>query len=535
MDACLLGMCAILHQVFQVPKDKAKSLNLETENELSKALKKSISTDEPFGRILSRLKNGERVPPYEMVNDCLVISLEGESRWCLPKELIPEVMNDYHDRMGHPGIARTLSGIQSSFYRPGLRKTVQDYVASCSKCQRSKPSRQLGWGEKLENKDIPSVAFHTLSLDLVTGLPPSNRHKFDAMVVIQCLFTKMVVIVPCREKLSAEDMGEIWLDHIVCRGFSPARIISDMGPQFISGSWKRLQEKLGTILAFSAPYHQQANPVERSIQTLEIMIRAWCNDHPQHWHRHLKLVELAFNASVSSATGFCPFDLLYTSYRSVWPRLQEPPESTDDLFDRSKAKIIEAQETLKMSQERHRAIYNKKHRSPPDYKEGDLVLVRLTDRPLRTADRNLHKLRQIKRGPYRISEVLSRVAVKLDLSSVPDLPSDVHPVFTVDQVEPFVSRSGTVDVPTFSSEKTTPSSKVPQEEEPNEPRHTRAGQRPRQRFDPQTHEPIATSEHSVGSSNWLDDLFGKPEAGHVLVEKPILYHSRQLRPAEMNY
>lgn len=37
---------------------------------------------------------------------------------------------------------------------------------------------------------------------------------------------------------------------------------------------------------------------------------------------------------------------------------------------------------------------------------------------------------------------MSRVAVKLDLRATPELASDVHPAFTVDQLEPFTGSQG---------------------------------------------------------------------------------------------
>lgn len=118
--------------------------------------------------------------------------------------------------------------------------------------------------------------------------------------MIQFLFTKAVPMILCKEKLSAEDMGKPCLDDLISRGSAPSRLLSDMGPQFVAQSWRNPQQRLGMSLSFPAPYHQQANPVERAIQAIEIILRGWCDDGPHTWSKHLKMVELCFNSTSSS-------------------------------------------------------------------------------------------------------------------------------------------------------------------------------------------------------------------------------------------
>ena len=51
--------------------------------------------------------------------------------------------------------------------------------------------------------------------------------------------------------------------------------------------------------------------MERTIQTLEDMLRACMIDYGGNWVEHLPLVEIAYNNSYHSSIGMAPFEALY--------------------------------------------------------------------------------------------------------------------------------------------------------------------------------------------------------------------------------
>ena len=69
---------------------------------------------------------------------------------------------------------------------------------------------------------------------------------------------------------------------------------------------------MGTELAFSSAYHPQSDgQSERTIQTLEDMLRACCLEWQGSWTVHLPLVEFAYNNSYHSSIGLAPYEALY--------------------------------------------------------------------------------------------------------------------------------------------------------------------------------------------------------------------------------
>ena len=78
----------------------------------------------------------------------------------------------------------------------------------------------------------------------------------------------------------------------------PLSIISDQAPQFTSRFWRSLQKGLGTKVKLSTTFHPQTDgQEERTVQTLEDMLRACIFYFKGNWDKHLPLVEFAYNNS----------------------------------------------------------------------------------------------------------------------------------------------------------------------------------------------------------------------------------------------
>ncbi|GKA72607.1 putative reverse transcriptase domain-containing protein [Tanacetum coccineum] len=89
-------------------------------------------------------------------------------------------------------------------------------------------------------------------------------------------------------------------------------IISDRDSRFTSRFWESLQRALGTRLDMSTAYHPHTNgQSERTIQTLEDMLRARMIDFSIGWDNHLPLVELSYNNNYHSSIKAAPFEALY--------------------------------------------------------------------------------------------------------------------------------------------------------------------------------------------------------------------------------
>ncbi|GKD51592.1 reverse transcriptase domain-containing protein, partial [Tanacetum coccineum] len=69
---------------------------------------------------------------------------------------------------------------------------------------------------------------------------------------------------------------------------------------------------MGTQLDMSTAYHPKIDgQSERTIQTLEDMLRACVIDFGSSWDRHLPLVKFSYNNSYHASIKAAPFEALY--------------------------------------------------------------------------------------------------------------------------------------------------------------------------------------------------------------------------------
>jgi len=69
---------------------------------------------------------------------------------------------------------------------------------------------------------------------------------------------------------------------------------------------------MGTKLQLSTTIHSQTDgQSERTIQVLEVMLRARVLNFGGNWNLYLPLVEFAYNNNYKSTTGMPPFEALY--------------------------------------------------------------------------------------------------------------------------------------------------------------------------------------------------------------------------------
>ena len=194
---------------------------------------------------------------------------------------------------------------------------------------------------------------------------------------------------------------------------NPGRDPSDRDPRFTSRFWPSLQNALGTKLHFSTAFHPQTDgQYERTIQTLEDMLRACVLEFRGSWDTHLPLMEFAYNNSYQTSIGMAPYEALYgrkcrtpVCWDEVGERKLVGPEIVQVTCD--KIKVI--RDRLKIAQDRKKS-YADNRRRDLEFEVGDMVFLRIS--PWKGVLRfgKLGKLSPRYIGPYRIVERIGEVA-----------------------------------------------------------------------------------------------------------------------------
>jgi hypothetical protein len=417
VDACHQGMACILHQVMDEPNNAPdrQAITMAVRDEECQKLARLQQADDFFGPKYTETQSSKPPPGYEIKKGIL----RHEGKICLPNEteFLRDVLHDCHDSMGHFGVVKTLSAVRRAFYLPGLHAVVSEYCSACIQCKGSKKSPQRLIGEMHTQSNILGSAFKCIAIDVIMGLLMDDRK--DACLVISDTFTKHLTLCPTSSSATATDIAGLLFTRLLNQGWMPSTIISDMDSTYISEVWNALMEQLRIRMIIRSPYHQQADPAERSIQTIETILRAY--NVSDEWTKITPFVERCINVT-NTSTGYTPNELLFITPPAMkWMFDDSPKEEGEgagaqerhpDLLEQAKERLKAAKANIERAQLVQKRYYDRAHRPPDDIQAGDSVFLLLDLHPVRSLPRS--KLAGPKWGPFKVIRRLSQMSVEVD-------------------------------------------------------------------------------------------------------------------------
>ncbi|GKB51130.1 putative reverse transcriptase domain-containing protein [Tanacetum coccineum] len=185
----------------------------------------------------------------------------------------------------------------------------------------------------------------------------------------------------------------------------------------------------------STAYHPQTDgQSERTIQTLEDMLRACAIDFRKGWVNHLPLVEFSYNNSYHASIKAAPFEALYgRKCRSpvCWTEVGEAQILGPELIQETTEKIIQIKQRMQAARDRQKSYADLK-RKPMEFQVGDKVMLKVSPWKgvVRFGKRGKLNPRYV--GPFKVIERVGEVAYKLEL---PEELSRVHNTFHVSNLK----------------------------------------------------------------------------------------------------
>ncbi|GJY35435.1 putative reverse transcriptase domain-containing protein [Tanacetum coccineum] len=153
----------------------------------------------------------------------------------------------------HPDSDKMYQDMKKLYWWPNMKADIATYVSKCLTCAKVKAEHQR----------------------------PSG---YDTIWMISDRLTKSAIFVPWRETNPMEKLARMYLK----------------------------EKDLGTSLDMCTAYHPQIDEQsERTIQTLEDMLRACVIDFGNGWVKHLPFVKFSYNNSYHASIKASPFEALY--------------------------------------------------------------------------------------------------------------------------------------------------------------------------------------------------------------------------------
>ena len=366
----------------------------------------------------------------------------------LPPRFHQLVCHLFHARHAHFGRDRVKQLVCSRFYwssDTGMRQDVDRYISMCGPCAHSKvPHHGAGKGEVIEDGEYP---FDVLVGDeYEVGLTDIDGN--DRTISFADTFSKHISCRATAGKPSSKTICKILIDCVIRHYGVPRRIRSDHASVFVSEATEALYNEFGIRIVPSDSYmHRTIGLVERWHQTLKHLIlchRAAAEgaEEPQPfvWTNVLPFLELAFNTTVSAATGYSPFFVIHGRH-PVLPGdvLLEPPTRDVKLPEWVQTILHErglvwdaVSQKLKLNALNRIKAFDLKRDVILHFVPGDRVLVIKGT----VIDKNHPKAELPTLGPFVVDSVLPRNRYLLkNLHS-----RRLHNVFHIDRLLPYPSR-----------------------------------------------------------------------------------------------
>ncbi|GJU02482.1 putative reverse transcriptase domain-containing protein [Tanacetum coccineum] len=264
---------------------------------------------------------------------------------------------------------------------------------------------------------------------------PKSSQGYDTIWVIVDRLTKSAIFMPMRETDPMDKLARMYLKEVVTKHGIPVSIICDRDPRFASNFWRSLQKALGTSLDMSTAYHPQTDEQsERTIQTLEDMLRACVIDFGNGWVKHLPLVEFSYNNSYHASIKAAPFEALYgRKCRSpvCWAEVGQVQLTGPELVQETTERIIQIKQRIQTARDRQKSYADLK-RKPMEFQVGDKVMLKVSPWKGVVHFGKRGKLNPRYVGPFKVLKKVGAVAYKLEL---PQEMSRVHNTFHVSNLK----------------------------------------------------------------------------------------------------
>nr|GEY54040.1 putative reverse transcriptase domain-containing protein [Tanacetum cinerariifolium] len=315
-DASIKGLGAVLMQ-----RDK---------NAQTKARKpKNIKNEDVRGMLVENAKNPEVIREQKL--EPLIMHESHKSKYSI-----------------NPGSDKMYQDMKKLYWWPNMKADIATYVSKCLTCAKVNAEHQRPSGLLVQPK-TPEWKWDNIAMDFVTKLPNSSQGYNTIWVIVDRL-TKSAIFTPIKEIDPMDKLARIYLKEVVTRHGIPVLIISDRDLRFTSNFWRSLQNALCTRLDMSTAYHPETNgQSERTIQTLEDMLRACVIDFGKGWVNHLPLVEFSYNNSYHPSIKAVPFEALYgrkCHSPICWTKVGEAQILGPELIQETTEQIIQIKQKM---------------------------------------------------------------------------------------------------------------------------------------------------------------------------------------------
>lgn len=380
------------------PSSECNVIDAQKEG-LTSRLRKAQLEDNDIKRIFDLVKSG-KANDYVVRENLLFRQDNGELLVVVPRTMQTQVIRQAHEK-GHFSVTKTEAILRSDYWIPNVKFKIEKVIRNCVACilAERKRGKQEGFLNTIDKGEVPLDTYHIDHL----GPLPSTKKSYKHIFVVIDAFSKFVWFYATKSTGTNEVLDKLSKQASIFG--NPRRIISDRGTAFTSHEFLDYcsGENIEHVL-ITAGIPRANGQVERVNRTLIPLLTKLADPKKDEWYKYLESAQKYMNTTLQRSIGTDPFRLIF----GTKARLKDNPEIREliesewrEMFQKERDELRErAVENIAKVQQENRHVYNKKRVATVDYKEGDLVAIKRTQRGpgLKLANKFL--------GPYKIIRVL---------------------------------------------------------------------------------------------------------------------------------
>ena len=187
-----------------------------------------------------------------------------------------------------------------------LRQRVERYILSCDVCQAAK-SQHVDTARQPRPLPVPNTKWHSVSVDQVSGLPPTTRGH-DAIMTVVDRFSKLGIIIPCRKDMTPGDLVYLFLHEVIPLKECLQQNVSDRDKLFESPAWNELAHRFKIEMHQTVANRPRGNGLEeRSNKSILQRLPTHGIFSNREWDVELLFADIQFNNLTSDSLRLSPF------------------------------------------------------------------------------------------------------------------------------------------------------------------------------------------------------------------------------------
>ena len=227
-------------------------------------------------------------------------------RLVIPEKFQNDIIRQFHDLLGHAGIERTYNSARSSYFWPGMFKTIDKYVSRCVTCQE----RNLkAIKSPISSSNAVNGPWQQVAIDCVGPMqttPSGNRF----ILTLVDWFSNYTLLYPMPDK-SAATIARILTTDTFCKFGIMNVIVSDNGKEFVNKTLKEIFDSYKIKHVTTSFFNPAANGrCERTHRTLGDVLSKLCRKNADQWDVYLSQAESCLNFHANH-TGFSSYFIMF--------------------------------------------------------------------------------------------------------------------------------------------------------------------------------------------------------------------------------